>query len=171
MLVRWLPDIVSPVRRLLNRGESKRSRKKRIADYHKSRRWVERLETRQLLSDATFAALTYHQSSANSTIDTELADLFAHGTSAGQDSVTYTGTITGFSQSVSGTFDITATSANTFTIAATNLAFSRGDGLAQLSGGTATFNLNSTGFSGSISNTSSFNLGSVGSSSVSRTRR
>ena len=99
--------------------------------------------------------------------DANLADLFANGTSATHTSVTYTGNINGFSQTLTGTFDITALTANTFSIAATNVGLTRSDGLAELSGATATFNLSSTGFSGTISNTGSFALGSVGSLSMS----
>ena len=160
----------SPGRRRVSREDvagKPHKNKKRIAEYHKSRRWVEKLETRQLLSDASFAGLNFHLATDDSTTDANLTDLFANGTGASHTSVTYTGNINGFSQNVTGTFDITAVSATTFTIAATNLGFSRGDGLAQVSGGTASFNLNSTGFSGSISTPSAFNLGSVGNLSVS----
>ena len=67
--------------------------RRRIADYHKSRRWVERLETRQLLSDASFAALNFHLNMHDAAVDANLDALFASGMTVNHSSVSHTGTI------------------------------------------------------------------------------
>ncbi len=151
----WLDQIVSPVRRAVWGDEQTvrsaladtkiQPRNKRVAEYHRSRRWVETLETRQLLSDASFAGLNFHLNTANSSVDSELATLFSQGTTASQTSVSYTGNINGFSQTLAGSFTVTATSANTFSISATGLNLSLPNNLVQITNATASFNLTSHG--------------------------
>ncbi len=161
----WLGNILSPVRRLIPGAATTdaQPRRARVASYHLGRRLIESLEPRQMLSDATFGGLTFHQDTANGTKDTQLTDLFAHGSAAAATRVEFVGSLQAGGQTLAGDFTVTATaSTSTFTVSATGLTVALPNNLAKVTNGQATLTLNGSGISGMISNGGSFALNAGG---------
>ena len=139
-----LSGIFSPIRRLLGVGEDTCAPIAHASHLFR-RQWVEPLEERQLLSsNGTFGGLTF-----NSNGTTDFANLFAHTNSV--NSVTYTGSITGSGQTVSGTFSIAYVSSSNFSVTATGMSESQGGGVVTESNGAASLTLTGSGLTGTFS--------------------